>query len=35
MCRSQMIEDIMEALRNTDDATVEEVYWLLVLDADI
>lgn len=35
MCRSQMIEDIVEALRNTDDAIVEEVYWLLVLDADI
>ena len=35
MCRSQMIEDIVEALRNTDDAIVEEIYWLLVLDADI
>ena len=34
MCREQMIDDILEALRNTDDATVEEVYWLLALDAE-
>lgn len=35
MCREQMIEDILEALRTTDDATVEEIYWSLVLDAKI
>ena len=30
--RAQMIEDIMEALRKADDATVEDIHWTLAMD---
>ena len=30
--RAQMIEDIMEALLNADDNTVEDVHWMLAME---
>ena len=35
MNKEQMIEEIVEALKEADDATVEEVHWMLVLDGQI
>ena len=33
--RAQMIEDIMEALKNADDSTIEDIHWTLVMDSNI
>lgn len=35
MSKDQMIEEIVEALKEADEATVEEVHWMLVLDGRI
>ena len=35
MNKEQMIEEIVEALKEADDATVEEVYWTLVQGGQI
>ena len=35
MDKASMIEEIMEALKEADEATVEEVHWMLVLDGRI
>lgn len=35
MNKEQMIEEIVEALKEADDATVEEVHWTLVQDGQI
>ena len=35
MNKEQMIEDIVEALKEADDATVEEIHWALVQDGQI
>ena len=35
MNKEQMIEEFVEALKEADDATVEEVHWTLVQDGQI
>ena len=35
MNKEQMIEEIMEALKEADEATVEEIHWTLVQDGQI
>lgn len=35
MNKEQMIEEIVEALKEADDATVEEVHWTLLQDGQI
>lgn len=35
MNKEQMIEEIVEALKEADDATVEEIHWTLVQDGQI
>lgn len=30
--RAQMIEDIMDALKNADDATIEDIHWTLAME---
>ena len=35
MNKEQLIEEIVEALKEADDATVEEIHWTLVQDGQI
>ena len=35
MNKEQMIEEIVEALKEADDATVEEIHWTQVQDGQI
>ena len=35
MNKEQMIEEIVEALKEADEATVEEIHWTLVQDGQI
>ena len=35
MNKEQRIEEIVEALKEADDATVEEIHWTLVQDGQI
>ena len=35
MDKTSMIEEIVEALKEADDATVEEIHWTLVQDGQI
>ena len=34
MCRKEMVAEILDSLQRADDATVEEVYWLLMMELE-
>lgn len=34
MCRDQMIDSIFRAIREADDATVENFYWFLMMELE-